>query len=179
MGVLKQVMDEAGAKAPHRPLYLRQINQALRATGKELDAKRHGFRGILDLLHQAQREGWLRLHRDRKGVWRAFPIVGAATPGEAVPPTTEIAEQTVREPSPEFVPAEVDVTWDDTVPAMDEAAAEDRPPAEPAPMVATESAPVQEPPERKPRKPRAARGSAKSGTRRSSSRRKPKEPSGE
>jgi uncharacterized protein (TIGR00288 family) len=179
MGVLKQVMAEAGAKAPHRPLYLRQINQALRAAGKELDARRHGFRGILDLLHQAQREGWLRLHRDRKGVWRVFPVVGPATPGEAVPPTTEIIEQTAAASSPEFVPAEVDVTWDDTVPAMDEAALEERPPAEAAPRVATESAPAQEAPERKPRKPRVARGLAKGGTRRSFSRRKPKEPSGE
>jgi uncharacterized protein (TIGR00288 family) len=178
IAALKQVMAEAGAKAPHRPLYLRQVSQALRSAGKEFDARRHGFRGILDLLHQAQREGWLRLHRDRKGVWRAFPVVEPVTPGDVIPPTVEIVEQTVGEPSPEFTPAEVDVTWDDTVPTMDEAAAEDRPPAEPAPMVATGSAPVQEAPEPKPRKPRAARGS-KSGTRRSSSRRKPKAPSGE
>jgi len=178
VAALKQIMAEAGAKAPHRPLYLRQVNQALRAAGKELDARRHGFRGILDLLHQAQREGWLRLHRDRKGVWRAFPIVEAGTPGEKVA-ATGIAEQAVGESSAEFIPAEVDVTWDDTVPARDEAAEEVQPSAELAPMVVEEAAPVQEAPVRKARKTRVTRGSSKSGTRRPSSRRKPKEPSGE
>jgi uncharacterized protein (TIGR00288 family) len=178
LATLKQVMAEAGAKAPHRPLYLRQVSQALRAAGKEYDARRQGFRGILDLLHQGQREGWLRLHRDRKGVWRAFPIVEAATPGEAVAPT-ESGERAVAEPSPEFIPAEVDVTWDDTVPTRDEAAEEEQLPAEPAPMVVEEAVAVQEVPARKARKPRPARGSSKSGTRRASSRRKPKEPSGE
>jgi uncharacterized protein (TIGR00288 family) len=178
IATLKQVIADAGAKAPHRPLYLRQVNQALRAAGKELDARRHGFRGILDLLHQAQREGWLRLHRDRKGVWRAFPIVGPAVPGETVPPT-EIAGEAVGESSAEFIPAEVDVTWDDAVSARDEAAEEEQPSAGAAPMVIEEAAPVQEAPVRKARKPRAPRASAKTGTRRASPRRKPKEPSGE
>jgi uncharacterized protein (TIGR00288 family) len=177
IATLRQIMAEAGAKAPHRPLYLRQVNQALRAAGKEVDARRHGFRGILDLLHQAHREGWIRLHRDRKGVWRAFPIVEAGTPGEEVPPA-EIAEGVAHEPTGEFIPAEVDVIWDDTVSARDEAAEEGQPPAEPAPMD-VEAAPVQEAPARKARKPRAPRAPAKTGTRRASSRRKPKEPSGE
>jgi uncharacterized protein (TIGR00288 family) len=178
IATLKQIMAEAATKAPHRPLYLRQVNQALRAAGQEFDARRQGFRGILDLLHQAQREGWLRLHRDRKGVWRAFPIAEAAAPEEVAPPT-EVAEQAAGGPSPEFAPAEVDVTWDDAVPARGEAAEQEQPVVEEAAGVVEEPAPVQEAPVRKARKPRATRGSSKSGTRRASSRRKPKEPSGE
>ncbi len=90
MGLLKPAMAAAAEKAPNRPLYLRQIRQALRSVDKDFDARRYGFRGILDLLHQAQREGWMRLQRDRKGVLRIFPVVSGPT---APPAVTQPAEE--------------------------------------------------------------------------------------
>jgi hypothetical protein len=124
-------------KAPNRPLYLRQIRQVLRAAGCFID-ERSGFRGLLDLLHQAQREGWVRLHRDRKGVWRVFPAgpapaVAAATPAEvgvaveAVPGLESSLEPDLGpgldpdlEPDLEpdlLMPVETDVNWEmDAVP---------------------------------------------------------------
>ncbi len=85
LAALRQALPGHFEKAPNRPLYLRQIRQLLRAAGTSVD-ERSGFRGLLDLLHQAQREGWLRLHRDRKGVWRVFPAAGpASVPASAIP----------------------------------------------------------------------------------------------
>jgi hypothetical protein len=89
LAALRQTLPGHFEKAPNRPVYLRQIRQLLRAAGTSID-ERSGFRGLLDLLHQAQREGWVRLHRDRKGVWRVFPAAGAA-PAMAPATPAEVA----------------------------------------------------------------------------------------
>jgi len=175
LGVLKQAMAEAAEKVPSRPFYLRQISQILRAAGKELDARRHGFRGILDLLHQAQREGWLRLHRDRKGVWRIFPVTAAAEGAQAPAPVAEPVPE-VEAPAADFVPVEVGVRWEETVPTAEETATE-AVLAEQAPsLVVEEAARAPLAAERRARKPRAAKASGKSGPRKAAARRKPKEP---
>ena len=178
MAALRQAMSDTGRKAPGKPLYLRQISQILRAAGQDFDSRRHGFRAILDLLHQAQREGQLRLHRDHRGTWRVFPLAGPAA-AEAVPAAGPALASA---PGPEEVtepgPAEVDVRWEEALPIEEI-------PDEPVEMVeavaapSTEAAPVEEAtPGRRTRKSRAPRG-AKSGTRKSSSRRKAKETSPE
>jgi uncharacterized protein (TIGR00288 family) len=172
LGLLRQALADAGQKAPSRPLYLRQISQILRPAGEEFDSRRHGFRGILDLLHQAQREGWLRLHRDRKGIWRIFPIPAASEVAPAPAPVTEAAETPGEA-------AEVAVTWETMLPAVEAPAGEAAPVAEPAPLVVEEAASAPVPSERKARRPRAARTSGKSGPRRAASRRKAKEPAEE
>jgi uncharacterized LabA/DUF88 family protein len=175
MILLRQTMAEAGQKAPGKPLYLRQISQALRGAGQDYDSRRHGFRGILDLLHQAQREGWLRLHRDHKGTWRVFPL--AATAATASPVADASAAIT---PEPEVVvdvePAEADVRWEEATPVEE---IQEEPAAVIGHEPAAEEAPVEAPlTGRKPRKPRAPKA-AKTGARRTSSRRKAKEPSAE
>jgi uncharacterized protein (TIGR00288 family) len=179
---LKQALAEATAKAPTKPLYLRQISQILRAAGQDYDSRRHGFRGILDLLHQAQREGWLRLHRDRKGVWRIFSVTTPPAADLEPAPIAPLEAASGAEPSAGEIDtelAEVDVAWDSPVP-VEEISVEELRATEPAPpLVVEETAPAGEPPPgRKPRKPRAAKGT-KSGTRKASSRRKTKEPSAE
>ncbi|MGA3324554.1 MAG: NYN domain-containing protein [Terriglobia bacterium] len=170
LAALRQALPSHFEKTPNRPLYLRQIRQILRAAGSSAD-ERAGFRGLLDLLHQAQREGWLRLHRDRKGVWRVFP----AGPAPALTPTTP-AEVAVEAPpvlEPELLmPVETDVNWEgqelpEEIAEPDEAA----PPALTEEVVAVE--PASQP---KARKPRAAKAGAKSGKRKTSTRRKAKEP---
>jgi len=178
---LKQAVAEATAKAPAKPLYLRQISQMLRTAGQDYDSRRHGFRGILDLLHQAQREGWLRLHRDRKGVWRVFSATPSAVGPGPVPvltaePVLPVEPSTVEAESES---AEVDVAWETPTPVEEISVEEVALPSEPAAAAADEAAPVEAPPaERKARKPRAPRA-AKTGARKTASRRKPKEPSAE
>lgn len=176
---LKLALVEATAKAPTKPLYLRQISQMLRTAGQDYDSRRHGFRSILDLLHQAQREGWLRLHRDRKGVWRVFSAAPAAVGPGPVPGLTP-------EPVPALEPsaveaesesAEVDVAWETPTPVEEIPIEEVALTSEPSASPDEEAAPFEGPPaERKARKPRAAKGT-KTGTRKTPSRRKAKGPS--
>ena len=188
LAALRQALPGHFEKAPNRPVYLRQIRQLLRAAGTAVD-ERSGFRGLLDILHQAQREGWLRLHRDRKGVWRVFPAGPAPTATPATSPEVELAVEAppeiepglepdlVPELEPELepdliMPVETDVSWE--VEAIPEEIAE-APEPPPVPKVVEELV-LEPPPHPKPRKPRAPKAGAKDGKRKPSTRRKAKPP---
>ena len=186
LAALRQALPGHFEKAPNRPLYLRQIRQILRAAGTSID-ERSGFRGLLDILHQAQREGWLRLHRDRKGVWRVFPAGPApavipATPAEAeiaveAPPALEPELGPEIEPELEpdlLMPVETDVNWE--VEAVPEEAAEPVEPPPPPPPVVEELVLVEPTPQPKSRKPRTPKAGVKSVKRKTPTKRKPKEP---
>ncbi len=95
--MLQRAVEGESEKSPNRPLYLRHIRHGLRAVDKEFDERRAGFARITDLLHAAQREGWLSLQRDRKGVLRMFyrpPSEGAGAVEEAAPVQAEAAAST-------------------------------------------------------------------------------------
>ncbi len=192
--VLRQALPGHFDKAPNRPVYLRQIRQLLRAAGAAVD-ERSGFRGLLDLLHQAQREGWLRLHRDRKGVWRVFPAGPAPTVTPATLADVEIAVGAPQELEPGLepeagselepgiepelepdflLPVETDVNWE--VEALPEEIAEPTEPPAPAPAPGEDLVPAESAPQSKPRKPRAPKAGAKTSKRKPSTRRKTKEP---
>jgi uncharacterized LabA/DUF88 family protein len=197
MVTLKQALTSASEKSPNRPLYMRHIRQALRAVDRNFDERHAGFHGILDLLHQAQREGWLRLQRDRKGVWRIFAVSATGSPPAepAVAPVTEAEAGASTDfwESDEIFTAPAEATELTEEPPL-EVLAEELPAAavatanEAASPVIEESAPVEsvqgepaagaESP-RQGRKPRAARSPGKSTTRRTPTRRKAKEPTTE
>lgn len=164
---LKSALAAAALKAPNRPLYLRHIHQALRAADKSFDERRFGFRSLADLLHEGQREGLLRIQRDRKGVLRIFPSVApeAAKPAEAPampPPALEVppaAETYLPPPVEPFITEEAPLEQPAETGAADAAAQ--------AVEAAEESQPA-------PRKGRGAR--PRGARRRATARRKPKEP---
>ena len=54
-------------------MYVRQLKQYLRATDGAFDERKWGFTNIMDFLRVLQREGLLRLERDRRGQIRVFP----------------------------------------------------------------------------------------------------------
>lgn len=85
LGVLKQALAVADGKPAGRPLYLRQVRQRIRAIERDFDERKYGYRSTLDLLHEAQREGWLKLQRDHKGIWRIYPLAAAPAQVEAAP----------------------------------------------------------------------------------------------
>ncbi len=58
------------------PMYIRNVKQLLRAADGSFDERRYGFGGLMDLLRACQRDGVMRLERDRRGGLRVFP--GAA-----------------------------------------------------------------------------------------------------
>ncbi|HLY61808.1 MAG TPA: NYN domain-containing protein [Terriglobia bacterium] len=177
LGLLKLALAAAAAKSPNRPLYMRHIRQALRAANKDFDERRYGFRGFLDFLHQGQREGWLRLQRDRKGVWRVFQViapttVSAETSGAGVP-TVEEMDGTAADSMP---PLESDAVLPE--PAITEEIGEAANEIEETPAAIAEELAVVEaasdpPAPSKPRKGRPARGTG-ARVRKTASRRKPK-----
>jgi uncharacterized LabA/DUF88 family protein len=61
------------------PMYIRNVKQLLRAADSGFDERRFGFGGLMDLLRACQRDGLMRLERDRRGGLRVFP--GAALQG--------------------------------------------------------------------------------------------------
>jgi hypothetical protein len=69
------------------PMYLRNVKQILRAGG--FDERRYGFSGLMDLLRACQREGTVRLERDRRGGLR---VMQGAALVRAVMPAVETAE---------------------------------------------------------------------------------------
>jgi uncharacterized LabA/DUF88 family protein len=65
------------------PMYLRNVKQIVRAADAGFDERRYGFAGLMDLLRACQRDGLVRLERDRRGGLRVFQgpalLAGAAT----------------------------------------------------------------------------------------------------
>ena len=190
---MKQAVAALSEKGPNRPLYMRQVRQALRVADPSFDERRYGFRSTLDLLHESQRQGLLRLQRDHKGIWRIFPVLpSAALPGAgeqpaagpAFPADGGISEPMVQELAPEATfetPSAAPESFAAYETFSSEVAA---PPIEevPAPEVTSPEASLFAAVEdstpsaaaRKGRRPRAVSTSAKSGQRRTTARRKPK-----
>jgi uncharacterized LabA/DUF88 family protein len=75
----------AGSSSSLRfPMYVRNVRQALRAADASFDERRFGFGGLMDLLRACQRDGVLRLERDRRGALRVFPGAALASQMPAV-----------------------------------------------------------------------------------------------
>ena len=76
-------------------MYIRQVRQYLRAVDETFDERKFGFAGIVEFLRACQKEGLLRLDRDRQGVLRVFPgpqfSRPSATPGGPAPEAIEDA----------------------------------------------------------------------------------------
>jgi uncharacterized LabA/DUF88 family protein len=196
MNLLRQAVSAAAEKAPNRPIYMRQVRQGIRALDKNFDERRHGFRGILDLLHEAQRQGLVKLQRDRKGVWRIFPIlatvaaaVESTAPGAAdaaVEPLPSVgvlqSDQTVAATEPR-VPAEPTVLPEEYPVSVGDAAPNQAAPSHVPPSAAAvpvlEEALAQAPGDSgragRPRKARTPRSAPKSGKRKNPGRRNTKE----
>jgi hypothetical protein len=79
---VRQVFLRA-AQPPRWPMYIRQLKQYLRANDKSLEEQTAGQGALLDLMRACQREGILRLERDRRGQMRVFP--GSALTSGSIP----------------------------------------------------------------------------------------------
>jgi uncharacterized LabA/DUF88 family protein len=76
----------AAATSARWPMYVRNAKQILRAAA--FDERRYGFAGLIDLLRACQRDGILRLERDRRGGLRVFlgpALARPAQPAESTP----------------------------------------------------------------------------------------------
>jgi uncharacterized LabA/DUF88 family protein len=75
---------------PHWPMYLRSFKQFLRSLQPHFDERQLGFSSTYELVRQAQKEGLLRMERNRQGVMRIFP-------GERFPQSVQL--QIAQEPA--------------------------------------------------------------------------------
>jgi uncharacterized LabA/DUF88 family protein len=62
----------AAAVGARWPMYLRNVKQILRQAEGGFDERRYGFGGLMDLLRACQKEGLVRVERDRSGGLRVF-----------------------------------------------------------------------------------------------------------
>ena len=79
----------AAATGARWPMYLRNVKQILRQADGGFDERRYGFGGLMDLLKGCQREGFVRVERDRRGGLRVFQgtaLQGAAPAGQVSRP---------------------------------------------------------------------------------------------
>jgi len=67
--LLQRVLQTPGA-IPRWPMYIRNVKQAMRAVDPTFDERRHG--NLVEILRAVQRDGVVRMERDRQGVLRVF-----------------------------------------------------------------------------------------------------------
>jgi uncharacterized LabA/DUF88 family protein len=67
--LLQTVLGTPGA-IPRWPMYIRNVKQAMRAVDPSFDERKHG--NLVEILRSVQRDGLVRLDRDRQGVLRVF-----------------------------------------------------------------------------------------------------------
>jgi len=73
------------------PMYLRNVKQVFRQATPAFDERAYGFANMVELLRAAQKEGVVRIERDRQGVIRVFqgtPVAAASV--EVLPPAPEL-----------------------------------------------------------------------------------------
>jgi uncharacterized LabA/DUF88 family protein len=124
------------------PMYMRNVKQILRQAGG-FDERRFGFTGLMDLLRALQRDGILRLERDRRGGLRVFQ--GAAftrrdTPTEPMPVDSGVAAEVSYGEEAEQAPIDIEAVevQPGEVTVVHEAAAEaEEPEFEPIPIDTT------------------------------------------
>ncbi len=145
-----------GARNARWPMYLRNVKQILRQADGGFDERRYGFGGLMDLLRACQKEGLVRVERDRRGGLRVFQgaalqptSVATSTPPRSVLPQpdvedTEYAQGNETQPGESVQLAEPSYT--------------EHPDAEPMPIDTTAELLGRAKP--RPRRPRAGRLSA-------------------
>jgi uncharacterized LabA/DUF88 family protein len=121
----------AAATTARWPMYLRNVKQILRQTEGGFDERRYGFGGLMDLLRACQKEGLVRIERDRRGGLRVF-----AGPALQTQAAVESASAPAEQPL-EVVDVEPIETQPGEVLEAAEPVETERPEAEPIPIDST------------------------------------------
>jgi uncharacterized LabA/DUF88 family protein len=77
------------------PMYLRNVKQLLRAADGAFDERRYGFTGLIELVRGCQKEGLVRLERDRRGGLRVFPGPSLQRPAPSRQETQEATDSQI------------------------------------------------------------------------------------
>ena len=89
--LLQRVLATPGAIA-RWPMYIRNVKQAMRAADPGFDERKHG--NLVEILRSVQRDGLVRLDRDRQGVLRVFQGPQLRLPVASPHETADDAAQT-------------------------------------------------------------------------------------
>jgi len=104
--LLHRVLATPGA-IQRWPMYVRNVKQAMRATDPGFDERKHG--NLVEILRAVQRDGLVRLDRDRQGVLRVFQgpqlRIPSALPQGPVDIAAELDEQVPAGPPPASGPS--------------------------------------------------------------------------
>jgi uncharacterized LabA/DUF88 family protein len=113
----------ASATNARWPMYLRNVKQILRQSAGGFDERRYGFGGLMDLLKACQKEGFIRIERDRRGGLRVFQGPALQKAGLPVQPieVVEVVEIEPVEPQPGQViaapePDEIEASEPEAIP---------------------------------------------------------------
>jgi uncharacterized LabA/DUF88 family protein len=100
------------------PMYLRNVKQILRAAG--YDERKYGFGGLMELLKACQREGLIRVERDRRGGLRVFqgPSMARAPMAET-PVSVPASDDAMIETGNQAEPIEAEAIEPETVTVVD------------------------------------------------------------
>ncbi len=119
--LLQRVLATPGA-ITRWPMYVRNVKQAMRAADPGFDERRHG--NLVEILRSVQRDGLVRLDRDRQGVLRVFQGPQLRVAAAPVPePVFDIADAETRATA--LAPSEAPGS-DGQAPAVDAAAPAER-----------------------------------------------------
>ena len=80
----------AAAAHARWPMYLRNLKQILRQADGGFDERRYGYGGLMDLLRALQKEGVVRVERDRRGGLRVFQGQTAQRPSAPQLPQPDV-----------------------------------------------------------------------------------------
>jgi uncharacterized LabA/DUF88 family protein len=172
----------ARSKPQRFPMYIRNVKQLLRQTEPGFDEHRYGFANVVDLLRALQRDGMVRLERDRQGALRVFQ--GQAWAQQQ--PTAQPAIALEREPeevvpdvilAPEDTGVYLETSSDELLPAeqptFPELPTESPEPEKKRPSRRTKTAAGGQAQAGRSRKPRAAKAAKTAPARRPRSRKAP------
>ncbi len=119
--LLRRVLDGFWDARIGKPTYVRHLAQALRAVEPDFDERAFGMRSLTELARVAEREGLLRMQRDRQGSWRLLAPNGEMQPEPAQEGPPESGETAG---APRAVSDEREATDDDGTVATSRSAAE-------------------------------------------------------
>jgi uncharacterized LabA/DUF88 family protein len=159
VALLRRVLGTPGA-VTRWPMYIRNVKQILRATDPSFDERKHG--NLVELLRAVQREGLVRLDRDRQGVMRVFqgqqlrtfPAAELGLPVEDPALEHEAAMRAAAEAYAAAETAGATGSAEDAPPAQDERASQDAQGAEAAAADGASADESAEPAAAKPRRRR-------------------------
>ncbi len=133
VSAVRQILEQLGSRL-HWPMYLRSFKHFLRSADPTFDERRFGLSSVHDLARQAQREGLLRIERNRQGILRIYP-------GDQFPqPAQARTEPAAEAPAPAETP----------IPAPEETVVAGMPPAPEPPAEGAAEVPAVSPVEETP-----------------------------